>query len=107
MCMRRCCCIACGRNVWREYDEEIHIRGPESEGTKMKVWLRVVAGVALAALFVISAVQFRRPPDPVVHGKPASAWAADLLSPDYTVRGEAQNALQQLGESAVPQLRIL
>src|SRR5688572_2373425 len=73
----------------------------------MKVWLRVVAGVALAALFVISAIQFRRPPDPVVHGKPASAWAADLLSPDYTVRGEAQNALQQLGESAVPQLRVL
>lgn len=73
----------------------------------MKVWLRVCAGIALAAVFVFTAVQFRRAPDPIIRGRSASAWAADLLSPDYSVRGEAQGALKQLGEAAVPQLCIL
>ena len=73
----------------------------------MKVWLRVCAGIALAAAFVFTAVHFRRAPDPMIRGRPASAWAADLLSPDYSVRGEAQSALKQLGDSAVPQLCIL
>src|SRR5688572_848903 len=73
----------------------------------MKVWLRVCAGIALAAVFVFSAVHFRRAPDPVIRGRTASAWAADLLSPDYSVRGEAQGALKQLGEASVPQLCLL
>lgn len=73
----------------------------------MKVWLRVCVGVALAAAFIFSAVHFRRAPDPTIRGRPASAWAGDLLSSDYSVRGEAQGALNQLGELAVPQLCIL
>jgi HEAT repeat protein len=73
----------------------------------MKMWLRVSAGISLAAVFVLSAIHFRGAPDPQIRGRSASAWAAGLLSPDYTVRGEAQNAFKQLGESSVPQLCVL
>lgn len=73
----------------------------------MKVWLRVSASIALAAFFVLSALSFRPPADPLFEGRLASAWARQLLSPDYTVRGDAQTALAALGEPAVPQLRAL
>ena len=70
----------------------------------MKSWLRVFAGIALAAIFISSAIYLRRPPNPIFEGRHASAWADDLLSPDYSVRGEAQTALQIMGPAAVPQL---
>jgi HEAT repeat protein len=73
----------------------------------MKVWLRIGVSIILAAVFVFTAIHFRRPPDPMIQGRLASAWAADLLSADYIVRGEAQSALKQLGEPAVGQLCIL
>jgi HEAT repeat protein len=52
-------------------------------------------------------VWFRPPIDPLVQGRPASAWVLDLLSSDYRTRGEAQSALQQLGSNAVPHVRVL
>ncbi len=73
----------------------------------MKLWLRVSAAIAVATIFVLSALHFRQPPDPLIRGRVASAWAMDLLSVDYAVRGEAQNALAQLGDAAVPQLCVL
>jgi HEAT repeat protein len=62
---------------------------------------------ALAVAFVGSILYFRRPPDPVVSERPASAWTLDLLSSDYKVRGDAQTALLKLGEAGVPQIRTL
>ena len=73
----------------------------------MKVWLRVLIAVALVTTFIFSAVHFRQPSDPPIQGRLASEWAADLLSHDYAVRGDAQTALKQLGEAAVPQLCVL
>lgn len=73
----------------------------------MSLWLRVGAGVTLATIFSCSVLFFRRTPDPVFHGRLASEWTRDLLSADYKVRGDAQTALQTLGETSVPQLRLL
>ena len=73
----------------------------------MKFGLRILAGVTLATVFALSVLLFRRPPDPLFQGKSASESANDLLSSDYSVRNNAQAAFQFLGESGVPQLRIL
>ena len=73
----------------------------------MKLWVRVFVALALVTVFVGSAAFFRRAPDPVFEGRLASAWTHDLLSADYTVRSEAETALQVLGEPGVPQLCTL
>jgi HEAT repeat protein len=73
----------------------------------MKLWLRVTIPSALIAAFLAVLILGRRPSDPFVSGRPASAWANDLLKADYQTRGNAQAALAQLGEGSVPQLRIL
>jgi HEAT repeat protein len=73
----------------------------------MKLWLRVTIGSALTAAVVAILILKRQPTDPFVSGRPASAWANDLLKADYQTRGAAQAALGKLGEGAVPQLRIL
>jgi HEAT repeat protein len=73
----------------------------------MKFGLRIVALAGFATLFCLSAIFFRRLPDPQYHAKPASQWAEDLLSPDYLTRSDAQAAFLFLGERATPQLRVL
>ena len=73
----------------------------------MKAGLRILTGILLATIFTLSIVLFRRPFDPVYRSKCASQWAEDLLSPDYTIRNEAQIAFQFFGEDGVPQLRVL
>ena len=73
----------------------------------MKSRVRVFVGLALVAVFIASAAFFSRAPDPVFSGRRASAWATDLLSADYSVRGEAETALKSLGERGVPQLCAL
>src|SRR5215831_18442872 len=73
----------------------------------MKLSKRVFIGSALAASFLGSLAFFRKPSDPFVSGRPASAWTLDLLSQDYRVRGEAQTALLSLGEAGVQQIRVL
>ena len=73
----------------------------------MKVRVRVWTTLALVSFFVFTAIIFRRPPDPAFGGRLTSEWVYDLLSSDYTIRGEAQSTLQILGEPAVPQLRAL
>ncbi len=65
-----------------------------------------MAGVIVAALFA-SVFFYQRPADPIVRGRPASAWVIDLLSSDYKVRGDAQAALLQLRSAGVPQIRTL
>jgi HEAT repeat protein len=73
----------------------------------MKKWTRIgIAGAIIAAIFAL-VLFWRRPPDPIMRGRPASAWVLDLLSSDYKVRGEAHAALLQLGAVGVPQIRIL
>jgi len=73
----------------------------------MKDGLRILTGILLATIFTLSILLFRRPFDPVYRSKCASQWAEDLLSPDYTIRNEAQIAFQFFGEDGVPQLRVL
>jgi HEAT repeat protein len=73
----------------------------------MKQSVRVFVALALVTAFFVSAAYFRRAPDPAFEGRLASEWAHDLLSSDYTVRGEAESALKILGEPAVPQLCYL
>jgi HEAT repeat protein len=73
----------------------------------MKVSLRVFMVAVLATVFIFSAIHFRSPPDPSTQGRLASEWAADLLSNDYAVRGDAQSALKQLRDDAVAQLCVL
>ena len=68
---------------------------------------QVLAALALVSFFVISAALFRRPADAVFEGRLTSDWTRDLLSSDYTIRGEAKAALMVLGEPGVPQLRAL
>jgi HEAT repeat protein len=73
----------------------------------MKKWTRIGIGGAIVAAIFALVFFWRRPPDPIMRGRPASAWVLDLLSSDYKVRGEAHGALLQLGASGVPQIRIL
>ncbi len=73
----------------------------------MRSGLRILAGISLATAFALSVLLFRRPSDPLFEGKYASEWADDLLSPDYSVRNQAQAAFQFFGQSGVPQLQIL
>ena len=69
--------------------------------------MRVFVGSALVVAFLGSVAFFQQPADLVVSGRWASAWTLDLLSSDYKVRGEAQTVLLNLGESAVPHIRVL
>lgn len=73
----------------------------------MKIWPRILIAAAAAAIMVLSAWAFRRVPDPLFNGKPASIWREELTSADHRVRREAQTALLGLGEAAVPQVRKL
>ncbi len=69
---------------------------------------RFVGVVAVISLALLAGwIAWRRPANPVVRGRLASEWTADLLSPEYQVRGEAQAALLMLGEEAVPEIRVL
>lgn len=61
-------------------------------------------GLAAAMLFVALGWHFRPVPDPDVAGRRASAWVADLLSPEYPTRVQAQTTLELLGAPGVPQL---
>lgn len=68
----------------------------------------LVALVALATALALSAWWYlQHPADPIIEGRPASAWTADLLSSEYQVRQASQAALQKAAGSAVPQLRLL
>lgn len=71
----------------------------------MRIALRVMASLLALGLFLVSIHIFRRPSDPAFEGRYCSQWTADLLSPEYKTRTEAQAALMRLGEAAVPQLR--
>jgi HEAT repeat protein len=74
----------------------------------MKGFGRVFSAVSLGAIVIFFCVAVAgRPNDPLFKGKLASQWSRDLLSADYSVRGDAQDALRTLGEPAVPQLREL
>lgn len=69
---------------------------------------RVFAAVALVSVvYLFVAAIINRPPDPAFEGKFASEWCQDLLSPHYSVRADAQTAIEALGDRAVPQLRNL
>lgn len=73
----------------------------------MKAWLRIFALTTLALVFALGFLLLRRVPDPIFEGKYASQWCDELLSSDYKTRNEAQAALLGLGESSVPQLRVM
>ena len=73
----------------------------------MKLALRILGFMAVAALFAWSILFFRKPHDPTFNGKPASQWTEDLLSSDYRVRNDAKSALVKLGGDAVPHINSL
>jgi len=64
----------------------------------------IAIGLSLVLLLLTANLFIRRVPDPSFAGRPASAWADDLASPDYATRQHAERAFEQLGAAGVPQL---
>jgi HEAT repeat protein len=64
----------------------------------------VTARHVLACLFALTASAVASEQNPEYRGRPLSEWIADLTGPDFTRRTNANTAIHNMGERAVPGL---